>query len=132
MSKITKTAATKTVTVTPIRLGKAGIAVLNAIKNGAMTRAEISHATGIKSGFCSLLGHVDASKTEPSSLSHKGYLTVQLPGTDGKSASSYAITDKGREALKAATTPVAATPKTEEKPKTEPKAAAKKAAPAKK
>lgn len=136
-----KSAATPT--PTPARLGKAGIAVLTAISKEPLTRAEISARTGIKSGFCSLLGHVDATKTEPSSLSAKGYLTVGF--TEGKSASTYTITDKGREALKAATAPVAtsnpATPAKEQpKPEVKPeakapatpvKAAAKKAAPKK-
>ena len=123
-----KTATPKTeapAVTPPARLGKAGIAVLTAISKAPLTRAEISLATGIKSGFCSLLGHVDATKTEPSSLSYKGYLTVGV--TEGKSASTYAITDKGREALKAATSaPVNPVP--EAKPEAKPAAAKKPAA----
>ncbi len=136
-------AATVSATPAPVRLGKSGIAVLTAISKEPLTRAEIGVRTGIKSGFCSLLGHVDLTKTEPSSLSAKGYLTVGM--TEGKSASTYAITDRGKEALRLATAvPVnPATPPAQPKveapkptataaPATPAKAAAKKSAPAKK
>lgn len=92
--------------VTPApRLGKAGIAVLTAlVKNGPLTRPELTIATGIKSGFVSLLGPATNIPAEPSSLAYKGFITI---GTvEGKSSSVAIITEKGRAALTAATASV--------------------------
>lgn len=117
------------VTATPARLGKAGIAVLTAlVKEGPLTRPELSLRTGIKSGFVSLLGPATNIPAEPSSLAFKGFITI---GTvEGKNSSVAIITDKGRAALLAATSAIipAATPAVIATPAAKPEAEKKPAA----
>jgi serine/threonine protein kinase len=77
------------------------LALVRDSKKGRVSRADVTKALGIESGFCSLLGHFDISKVEPGSLVGRGYLRVVNHGGE---PSSYELTEEGREALKAAET----------------------------
>jgi hypothetical protein len=84
-----------------VPLGKPRTAILAALaKNGAaLSRAAIAEATGIHSGFTSLLGHVDPARREERSLAKLGYIEP-VPSADGKSI-GWAITTAGVKALAA-------------------------------
>lgn len=82
-------------------LGKPRAAILAALlEKGPLTRAEISAATGIGSGFTSLLGHVDPAKREPRSLALLGLIEPKEGERDGKPALLWALTPAGRRAAK--------------------------------
>jgi len=65
-----------------------------------LTRAEIADATGIKSGFTSLLGHLDSDAREPGSLAARRLIRTVPPADDG--AVRWEVTAKGKKALAAA------------------------------
>jgi hypothetical protein len=81
-------------------IGKPRAAILAALAKakGPMTRAEIGLATGLKTGFTSLLGHVDPAKREDKSLLKLGLIAVKT----GDDCTTYAITAAGTKALAAA------------------------------
>jgi hypothetical protein len=98
-----KTETEKTQTPKEAPLGKPRTAILAALaKNGAaLSRSQIAEITGIKTGFTSLLGHVDPARREERSLAKLG-LIEPVPSADGKSI-GWAITTAGVAALAAAT-----------------------------
>jgi len=84
-------------------LGKSAVATLTALAaKGKLTRTQIAEAIGIGSGFTSLLGHLEPAKREPGSLSARGLIAPEAAEVDGKKVVLWAITDAGKEALKAA------------------------------
>lgn len=67
-----------------------------------LTRGEISEATGIGSGFTSLLGHLEADRREEGSLSKLGFLSPKADDVDGKQVVVWNLTAAGRKAMEKA------------------------------
>lgn len=83
-------------------LGKSAVATLAALsQKGKLTRAQIAEAIGVGSGFTSLLGSLDDSKVEAGSLRARGLIVPEA--VEGGKSVVWAITEAGKDALKAAT-----------------------------
>jgi DNA-binding PadR family transcriptional regulator len=96
-AKPTDKASTTPATAT---LGKAQTAVLKLLAKGRpLTRQEIGKATGIQTGFTSLLGHTEPARREPQSLAARGFITIEQRDVDGRSVVVNSITAAGRKAL---------------------------------
>jgi hypothetical protein len=86
----------------PNRLGKPFRAVLECLMKGPKTRSQISEATGIHSGFTSLLGHMDPDRREPQSLTARKFIKPEQHDIDGKDVVLYSITATGKKAMERA------------------------------
>jgi hypothetical protein len=73
--------------------------VLRLAAKGNITRKDVEQKLGIKSGFCSLLGHADPAKVEAGSLVGLGYLAV-VASLNGSRLTTYAITPAGMKLVK--------------------------------
>jgi hypothetical protein len=94
----TKTAATKkNVKAVATRLGKPRTKILEVLKKSGrgLTRAQITEATGITSGFTSLLGHLDPAAREPQSLAALGFIKIEARDD----CTVHSITAAGKTAL---------------------------------
>ena len=81
-------------------IGVAHLKVLQLLgKSKPLTRKEISEKTGIKSGFTGILGHLEAYKREPQSLSAKGLIKIEMHDVDGKDVVLHTVTAAGRKLL---------------------------------
>lgn len=82
------------------RLGKSQMKILEALSGKdavkGLTRQDISLKTGLTSGWCGLLGHLNPEKTEPQSLAGRGFLTIEA---DEERGHVHKITDEGKAAL---------------------------------
>lgn len=81
----------------PKPLSPQRIAILKLIAkspNGMANRARIADKLGIKSGYCSLIGHADGTKTEPGSLAGMGYVFSTEQEGEGN---YYQLTAKGKK-----------------------------------
>lgn len=96
----TKPAPSAKAKTVPAKLGAPFVKVLTALKDGKpKTRAAISEASGVTSGFTSLLGHLDPAKREPQSLAARGYIKPETEDRDGKTVIVWTITAAGQKAL---------------------------------
>jgi predicted transcriptional regulator len=101
MAKSKKTSETKTETkkveskpaVRP--LSEQRVKILKFVAKGPKTRKQIGEAFGIKTGFCSLLGHIDQDKVEDKSLVGMGYLKVVVT----EEGTFYDLTAAGRKII---------------------------------
>lgn len=87
------------------QLGRPATKILRVLAKKAMTRAEISAATGINSGFTSLLGHLEPEKREAQSLAARGFIKPETSasGQNGEAkVVTWSITAAGRKALEKA------------------------------